>query len=125
MTNCPKCHEPGIVEGEGYWTCESCGYVWTGKPGDHEDPGDIPTGRMKPLDPNARYVAPDGFEYDPAEDADSELVGNPPEEPLTVTPTHGASPEPTMRVIVMDGDEVGEATLDIPGLDHLLRDIFG
>jgi len=97
MTNCPKCHEPGVVAGEGFWTCESCGYVWTAKPDD----------------------------YDPAEDADSELVGNPPEEPTTVAPTHGASPEPTMRVIVMDGDEVGGATLDVPGLADLLGDVFG
>jgi len=64
-------------------------------------------------------------DYNPAEDADSEVDPNPPEEPLTVTPTHGESTGPTMRVIVMDGDEVGEATLDVPGLDDLFRGIFG
>jgi len=31
-------------------------------------------------------------EYDPAEDADSEVVACPPEEPITVAPTHGESP---------------------------------
>jgi len=117
MTTCPKCHEPGVVEGEGYWTCESCGYVWTGKL-----PADDPW--LARAD-NRVLADAAGIVYDPAEDADSELVGNPPEEPLTVTPTHGASPEPTMRVIVMDGDEVGEATLDVPGLDDLFRGIFG
>jgi hypothetical protein len=74
----------------------------------------------------ADWILPD--EYDPAEDADSELsggTGSPPEEPVTVTPTYGESPEPTLRVIVIDEDGIGEASLDVAGLDSLLRDILG
>jgi len=55
-------------------------------------------------------------EYDPAEDADSEVVASPPEEPITVTPTHGESPgtdlptrcEMCGEPIDWDTDELGE-----------------
>jgi len=57
------------------------------------------------LDPDAqdagyKVEVPD---YDPAEDADSELVSNPPEEPITVTPTHGESPDPLAREVAKAG----------------------
>jgi hypothetical protein len=43
--------------------------------------------------------------YDPSEDADSELVGNPREEPVDMhdVPTHGQSPHPLARLVVRDG----------------------
>jgi hypothetical protein len=64
--------------------------------------------------------------YDPTEDADSELVGNPPEEnPPTVTPTHGASPEPRMNVVLMDDTGVVQVSVDVPGLHAIMADIFG
>jgi predicted RNA-binding Zn-ribbon protein involved in translation (DUF1610 family) len=73
---------------------------WCGAELTFEDDGDAENGPHLfaycdnddcPGDPNDPQP-PDGWhDYDPAEDADSELVANPPEEPLTVTPTHGQS----------------------------------
>lgn len=54
----------------------------------------------KPMEADAPFV-----DYDPSEDADSELVSNPPEEPVDMhgVPRWGQSPDPLAREVAKSG----------------------
>ena len=90
FTRWPRCTSGSVGTARtGASFCRSCGY-----------PGVT----------DAEYDAIKAYTYDPAEDADSELVSNPPEEPMTVSPTHGESPArcDMCGEVLHPDDELGE-----------------